>query len=240
MNYACTQLINCYSFNFIFRVVNREDDDVVHPIPSMPGVCRYGINSLTNHLAPLVRNGLASILLFGIVDDGKKDETATGADDVSNPVIKALPILRKKFPDLLIACDVCLCPYSNHGHCGILNEDGTIKNEASIQRIAEVALRYAQAGAHIVAPSDMMDNRIFAIKESLRSHSLEGKVSVLSYSVKFASSFYGPFRDAANSAPAFGDRKCYQLPYSSRGLAKRAAVSTEIKVNGMGWILSCN
>lgn len=192
----------------------------------MPGVCRYGINSLKDHLTPLVELGLSSILLFGIIDDSsKKDGTATAADASFNPVIKALPLLREWFPNLLIACDVCLCPYSNHGHCGILNDDGTIDNEKSIKRIAEVAVNYAKAGAHIVAPSDMMDNRIFAIKELLRKNQLEGKVSVLSYSVKFASSFYGPFRDAAKSAPAFGDRKCYQLPYGSKGVARRAAVS---------------
>lgn len=190
----------------------------------MPGVCRYGINTLKQHLEPLVSQGLASILVFGIVDDIKKNDQATAADDATNPVKTSLPLLRKWFPNLLIACDVCLCPYSSHGHCGILNEDGTINNDDSIRRIAEVALNYAKAGAHIVAPSDMMDNRIFAIKEALRSYGLEGKVSVLSYSVKFASSFYGPFRDAAKSAPAFGDRKCYQLPYGSRGVARRAAV----------------
>lgn len=191
----------------------------------MPGVCRYGINSLKAHLTPLIELGLSSILLFGIVDDcSKKDDIATGADAAYNPVIRALPMLRKWFPNLLIACDVCLCPYSNHGHCGILNEDGTIDNDKSIKRIAEVAVSYAKAGAQIVAPSDMMDNRIFAIKKLLRENHMEGQVSVLSYSVKFASSFYGPFRDAAKSAPAFGDRKCYQLTYGSKGLAKRAAV----------------
>lgn len=192
----------------------------------MPGICRYGINALQKHLEPLVSNGLASILVFGIVGDELKDDRATAADDVvTNPVVKGLPLLRKWFPNLLIACDVCLCPYSSHGHCGILYDDGTINNDESILRIAEVALSYAKAGAHIVAPSDMMDNRIQAIKTALRGHGLEGKVSVLSYSVKFASSFYGPFRDAAKSAPAFGDRKCYQLPYGARGLARRAAVS---------------
>lgn len=192
----------------------------------MPGVCRYGINTLRQHLTSMVvSQGLASILVFGIVDSDRKDDTATAADDALNPVIKGLPLLRQWFPDLLIACDVCLCPYSSHGHCGILHPDGTINNDESIARIAEIALNYARAGAHIVAPSDMMDNRIMAIKQTLRSHGMDGKVAVLSYSVKFASSFYGPFRDAAKSAPAFGDRKCYQLPYTSRGLARRAAVS---------------
>lgn len=195
----------------------------------MPGVCRYGLNALKNHLTPLIQNGLSSILLFGIIDDSsKKDETATCADAPYNPVMRALPLLREWFPNLLIACDVCLCPYSKHGHCGILHADGTINNEPSIKRIAEVAVSYAKAGAHIVAPSDMMDNRIFAIKELLKKVGLDGKVSVLSYSVKFASSFYGPFRDAAKSAPAFGDRKCYQLPYGSKGMAERAAVSRHI------------
>lgn len=191
----------------------------------MPGICRYGIMALKKHLEPLVAKGLASLLIFGIVSDEKKDATASPADDATNPVIKGLPLLRKWFPNLLIACDVCMCPYASHGHCGVLHEDGTIDNAASIRRIAEIAVNYAKAGAHIVAPSDMMDNRIKAIKELLISTGLDGKVSVLSYSVKFASSFYGPFRDAAKSAPAFGDRKCYQLPYGSRGIAKRAAVS---------------
>uniref|UniRef100_A0A336LML7 Delta-aminolevulinic acid dehydratase n=1 Tax=Culicoides sonorensis TaxID=179676 RepID=A0A336LML7_CULSO len=210
--------------NLMYPIFLVEKDDDVQEIPSMPGIFRYGINSLKAHLEPLVHNGLSSILLFGIIDNSsKKDDTATCADAAYNPVIRALPLLRGWFPNLLIACDVCLCPYSSHGHCGVLNEDGTIDNDKSIKRIAEISLSYAKAGAHIIAPSDMMDNRIYAIKEILRKNQLEGKISVLSYSVKFASSFYGPFRDAAKSAPAFGDRKCYQLPYSSKGVARRAA-----------------
>lgn len=124
----------------------------------------------------------------------------------------------------MLACDVCLCPYTDHGHCGIFL-DHRLDNAASCQRLAEIALSYAKAGAHIVAPSDMMDNRVAAIKSVLISNRLEKEVAVLSYSVKFASNFYGPFRDAARSAPTFGDRKCYQLPSGSKGLAARAAVS---------------
>lgn len=138
-------------------------------------------------------------------------------------MVEALPHLRKWFPALLLACDVCLCPYTDHGHCGILNEQ-YLDNAASTKRIAEVSLAYAKAGAHIIAPSDMMDNRIKAIKSALIRNGLENSVSVLSYSAKFASNFYGPFRDAAKSAPAFGDRRCYQLPSGSKGLAKRAVV----------------
>lgn len=153
----------------------------------------------------------------------QQNSRGTSADSTENPVIRALPLLRQWFPDLVIACDVCLCPYTDHGHCGIFAGE-RLDNSASIERLAEISLNYAKAGAHIIAPSDMMDNRIGAIKTILRINHLENKVSVLSYSVKFASNFYGPFRDAARSAPAYGDRKCYQLPSGSKGLAARAAV----------------
>lgn len=176
---------------------------------------------MLKHLSPLVELGLKSILLFGVVDQSQKDDTASAADAPGNPVMKALPILRKEFPGIILATDVCLCPYASHGHCGILREDGTLDNAASTQRIAAIALAYAQQGAHVVAPSDMMDNRIAAIRGALDSHG--SKAAILSYSCKFSSSFYGPFRDAAKSAPAFGDRKCYQLPVGARGLALRAA-----------------
>jgi len=188
----------------------------------MPSVYRYGIKKLIEHLTPLVELGLSSILLFGVIDTLPKDDHGSNADSAVNPVIRALPILRQQFPNLLIACDVCLCPYTLHGHCGII-ENGCLNNEKSITRIAAIALRYAQHGAHVVAPSDMMDNRIGAIKQVLIENGLENLCSVLSYSVKFASGFYGPFRDAAKSAPQFGDRRAYQLPSGSRGLAMRAA-----------------
>ncbi|XP_054854411.1 delta-aminolevulinic acid dehydratase isoform X2 [Eublepharis macularius] len=173
-------------------------------------------------LHPLVADGLKCILIFGVPTKATKDEHGSTADAKDTPAIQAIKTIRSKFPELLIACDVCLCPYTSHGHCGILREDGTLQNEASCQRLAEVALAYAKAGCHIVAPSDMMDGRIHAIKEALISNDLGNKVSVMSYSAKFASCFYGPFRDAALSKPAFGDRRCYQLPPGARGLAVRA------------------
>ncbi|KAM7144075.1 delta-aminolevulinic acid dehydratase isoform 2-T5 [Macrochelys suwanniensis] len=151
-----------------------------------------------------------------------QDERGSAADVENTPAIQAIKKIRSSFPELLIACDVCLCPYTSHGHCGILRKDGTIQNEASCQRLAEVSLAYAKAGCHIVAPSDMMDGRIAAMKEALVSNNMGNKVSVMSYSAKFASCFYGPFRDAALSKPAFGDRRCYQLPPGARGLALRA------------------
>lgn len=209
--------------NLMYPIFIIENENDVQPIKTMPGVARYGINRLKEHLEVLVAKGLTSVLLFGVVDGLPKDETASHADSKENPVVKALPKLKSWFPNLVIACDVCLCPYTSHGHCGILYPDGTINNPASIQRIAEVAASYAKAGAHIVAPSDMMDGRIGAIKEELIKNLLGNKVAVLSYTTKFASVFYGPFRDAAKSKPAFGDRKCYQLPPGSSGLAARAA-----------------
>lgn len=201
---------------------SSEEENQQQVIPSMPGVFRYGLKKLIEHLNPLVELGLNSILLFGVIDNLPKDDKGSHADSNSNPVIRALPLLRQAFPNLLIACDVCLCPYTSHGHCGII-ENGFINNEKSIERIAAIALSYARMGAHIVAPSDMMDNRIGAIKRYLIENGMENLCSVLSYSVKFASGFYGPFRDAAKSAPQFGDRRAYQLPTGSRGLAIRAA-----------------
>ena len=156
-----------------------------------------------------------------------KSDDASNADSPQNPVVRAIPLLRKEFPHLLICCDVCLCAYTSHGHCGIFTTDPSsnetfIDNQLSIQRLSQVALKYAQSGAHVVAPSDMMDGRVGAIKSILSKHNLSSRVSVMAYSAKFASTFYGPFRDAAKSAPSFGDRSTYQLPCTSSGLSLRA------------------
>ncbi|XP_060613217.2 delta-aminolevulinic acid dehydratase [Anolis sagrei] len=209
--------------NLIYPVFVTDNPDAVEPIASLPGQARHGVNRLEELLRPLVADGLKCILMFGVPSKAIKDECGSAADGEETPVIQAIRRVRSLFPELLIACDVCLCPYTSHGHCGILRTDGTLQNEASCQRLAEVALAYAKAGCHIVAPSDMMDGRIRAIKEALISNDLGNKVSIMSYSAKFASCFYGPFRDAALSKPAFGDRRCYQLPPGSRGLALRAA-----------------
>ncbi|KAK3894069.1 hypothetical protein Pcinc_002171 [Petrolisthes cinctipes] len=200
-----------------------DDGDAVQPVSSLPGVNRYGVNKLAAFLEPLVNNGLSSVLLFGVPTNMPKDANGTSADTPDTPVIQAIKIIRSTYPDLLVACDVCLCAYTSHGHCGILNEDGVIDNAMSIKRLAQQATSYAKAGAQIIAPSDMMDGRVGAIKAALMEAGLSSRVSVLSYAVKFASSFYGPFRDAAKSAPAFGDRLCYQLPPGSSGLAAKAA-----------------
>lgn len=207
--------------NLMYPVFVIDEDDV-QEIASMPGVCRYGVDGLIIALRPLVDNGLQSVLVFGVPSKIRKDARGSGADDDGTPTIQAIKKIKQSFPNLLIACDVCLCAYTSHGHCGILRDDGSVDNEASIRRLAAVALAYAKAGCHVVAPSDMMDGRVKAIKELLTVNDLGSKVAVLSYAAKFASCFYGPFRDAAKSAPAFGDRKCYQLPPGSSGLALRA------------------
>ncbi|XP_066584872.1 endoplasmic reticulum chaperone BiP [Prorops nasuta] len=211
------------AFNLMYPLFIVDEEDAKDPIHSMPGVYRYGINWLQKTLEPLVAKGLQSVLLFGVLKHLKKDHIGNNADSSQNPIVQAIPLLRKWFPNLLIACDVCLCPYTVHGHCGILNDDRSINNKKSIERIAQIAVSYAKAGAHIVAPSDMMDGRIREIKKHLADIGLSNRVAVLSYAVKFASGFYGPFRDASQSAPTFGDRKHYQLPPGSSGLAARAA-----------------
>ncbi|XP_015927299.1 delta-aminolevulinic acid dehydratase [Parasteatoda tepidariorum] len=208
--------------NFMYPVFVIDEDDAKVNIPSMPNVFRYGVNTLLKELKVLVEKGLSSVLVFGVIDNSLKDSNATSADTERNPVLKCVRALRKTYPDLLIACDVCLCGYADHGHCGIL-KNGIIDNEASTKRLSEVALAYAKAGCHVVAPSDMMDGRVKAIKDILHKSGYGNTVSLLSYAAKFASKFYGPFRDAASSPPQFGDRKCYQLPPGNKGLAIRAA-----------------
>uniref|UniRef100_A0A671SWC2 Delta-aminolevulinic acid dehydratase n=1 Tax=Sinocyclocheilus anshuiensis TaxID=1608454 RepID=A0A671SWC2_9TELE len=190
--------------NLIYPVFITDSPDAVEPIASLPGQTRYPSSLSTNIFSHLRR-------FYG-----------SGADTDDTPAVLAVKKLRSTFPDLVLACDVCLCPYTSHGHCGILREDGSLDNAASCLRLAEVALAYARAGCHIIAPSDMMDGRIAAIKQALIANDFGNKVSVLSYSAKFASCYYGPFRDAAQSKPAFGDRRCYQLPPGARGLALRA------------------
>lgn len=206
----------------MYPIFITDDPEAEVEIKSLPRQKRWGINKLKGFIAPLVAKGLRSVILFGVPLASPKDYCGTLADDPTGPVILAIKLLRKEFPDLLVACDVCLCEYTDHGHCGFLNEDGTIHTAPSVKRIAEVALNYAKAGAQCVAPSDMMDGRIKAIKEALIANGYGNRVNLMAYSAKFATSLYGPFREAAGSAPSFGNRKCYQFPPNARGLAKRA------------------
>ncbi|XP_014771840.1 delta-aminolevulinic acid dehydratase [Octopus bimaculoides] len=208
--------------NLIYPLFVTDGEDTEDPIPSMPNQCRYGVKRLKAVLQPLIDKGLQAVLIFGVPSNLPKDNIGKSATSPNTPVIIALEHLRRWFPRLLLICDVCLCAYTCHGHCGVLNKDGSINNAESIKRLSEIAVTYAKAGCHIVAPSDMMDGRVGAIKRSLIENGYGSKVSIMSYSAKFASGFYGPFRDAARSAPSFGDRQSYQLPPGALGLADRA------------------
>lgn len=207
----------------IYPLFVTTDPDAEVEISSLPNQKQWGINKLIPFVGSLVKKGLRSVLLFGVVPNDYKDPRGTWADHPDTPVIQAVKALRKEFPELFIICDVCLCEYTSTGHCGLLREeDGSIQRQESVKRLSEVAIAYGQAGAHAVAPSDMIDGRILEIKRDLLRHDIAYRVMVISYSAKFAGSLYGPFRDAAQSTPQKGDRKAYQLPPGARGLARRA------------------
>lgn len=182
----------------------------VEPIPSMPGISRYGVDDLVRAVEADLTRGIRTVLLFGTPPEGAKDATGTAshARDAAVPV--AVRALRRALgDDLVIASDVCLCAYTDHGHCGVL-VDGEVSNDLSLRPLAEMALAHAEAGVDLVAPSDMMDGRVAALRGALdaRDHH---QVGILSYAVKYASAYYGPFRDAAGSAPGHGDRRGYQM-----------------------------
>ena len=207
----------------IYPLFITDNPDEITPIPSLPNQNRLGLNKIVPFLQPLVAQGLRSVILFGVpLAAGTKDALGTAADDLQGPVIQGIQLLRRAFPQLYIVTDVCLCEYTSHGHCGILYEDGSLNNAMSVERVSDVAMAYAKAGAHCVAPSDMNDGRIRAIKLKLIEEGISHRVNLMSYSAKFSGCLYGPFRDAAGSCPSFGDRKCYQLPPGGRGLARRA------------------
>jgi len=212
--------------NLVYPIFVSDLTNSIREIKSLPEQFQISVDRLESQLKPLIEKGLKSVILFGVLlspeSEKSKDETGSLATNKNSPIPKAIKLLREKFPQLIVMTDVCLCAYTSHGHCGILKKDGTIDNPRSIERIAELALCYAESGSQVVAPSDMMDGRIEAIKRKLSEKGFGSSVAVMSYAAKFASCFYGPFRDAAQSAPSFGDRKCYQLPPGARGLALRA------------------
>ena len=189
------------------------------PIGSMPGQLRHTLSSLVDACRQARLQGVKAVLLFGLPES--KDAQGHGADAADGIVQQAVRALREAALDLVIMTDVCLCEYTDHGHCGLL-EGEEIVNDASLERLAAVAVSHARAGADFVAPSDMMDGRVEAIREALDDEGFEG-VGIISYAVKYASAFYGPFRDAAGSAPSFGDRRSHQMDPANRREALREA-----------------
>ena len=177
------------------------------PNEELPGMSRFTVDGLLREVEGLASSGVRAVILFGI--PGEKDDEATGAWEDDGIVQRALRALRPEFPELVLVTDVCLCEYTSHGHCGVV-VDGEVHNDRSLELLARTAVSHAEAGADVVAPSDMMDGRVRAIRETLDDHSFES-TPVLSYAAKYASAFYGPFREAAGSAPSFGDRRSYQM-----------------------------
>jgi porphobilinogen synthase len=194
-----------------------EGSGVREPIASMPGVHRHSVDQLVPLAKSVADVGVPAVILFGI--PARKDARGTGADAADGIVQRAVGALKRQVPDLVVITDVCLCEYTDHGHCGIV-EGAHVANDASVERLAAAALSHARAGADLVAPSDMMDGRVGAIRGQLDAHGFED-VAILSYAAKFASAYYGPFREAADSAPAFGDRRSYQMDPPNRREALR-------------------
>ena len=191
------------------------------PIEAMPGVDRLSISAAVEEAGEIARLGIPAVLLFGIPEH--KDDEGTGAYDDEGIVQLATRAIKQAHPDLLVMTDVCLCEYTNHGHCGRLTESGEVENDSSVELIARTAVSQARAGADVVAPSDMMDGRIGAVRAALDEEGLTD-TPIVAYSAKFASAFYGPFREAADSTPAFGDRRAYQMDPANSDEAVREAL----------------
>jgi porphobilinogen synthase len=174
---------------------------------ALPGMSRYSVDDVLREAEELVRLGVQAVILFGIPEE--KDEQATGAWEDDGIVQRALRALHVRFPELVLMTDVCLCEYTSHGHCGVI-VDGEVHNDQSLEVLARTAVSHVEAGADVVAPSDMMDGRVAAIRDALDDNGFES-APILAYSAKYASAFYGPFREAADSTPSFGDRRGYQM-----------------------------
>ena len=207
--------------SLIYPLFVKEGTGIEEEIPSMEGQFRYSVDRLPYELERLTKAGVSNIMLFGIPDH--KDEVGSGAYDENGIVQRALREAKKQFPDLYYITDVCMCEYTSHGHCGVLCGHD-VENDATLELLAKTALSHIEAGADMVAPSDMMDGRVRAIRECLDKAGHK-EAPIMSYAVKYASAFYGPFRDAAGSAPSFGDRKSYQMDFHNRREGMKEALT---------------
>lgn len=196
--------------DFIYPLFVVEGENIKREIPSLVDQYHYSVDMLDAEIKELESLGIRAVILFGIPD--KKDSVGSGAYDENGIVQRAVREIKKKHPDFIVITDVCMCEYTDHSHCGILDDCGCVINDETIKYIARTALSHAKAGADIVAPSDMMDFRVRAIREALDENGFKN-VPIMSYAAKYASAYYGPFRDAAGSAPSFGDRKGYQMDF---------------------------
>ena len=207
--------------SLIYPLFVKEGTGIEEEIPSMEGQYRYSVDRLPFELERLQNAGVNNIMLFGIPDH--KDEVGSGTYDPNGIVQKALREAKKQFPDMYYITDVCMCEYTSHGHCGVLCGHD-VNNDATLELLAKTAVSHVEAGADMVAPSDMMDGRVRAIREALDANG-HYEAPIMSYAVKYASAFYGPFRDAAGSAPSFGDRKSYQMDFHNRREGMKEALT---------------
>ena len=210
--------------DFIFPYFVVEGEGVKDEISTMPGIYRFSIDTLVEDVKVCYALGIDKVLLFGVIEDELKDERGSLAYAEDALVCRAVKAIKAAQPEVCVITDVCLCEYTSHGHCGLLH-DHDVENDSTLPLLAEMAYVHAKAGADFVAPSAMMDGQIEALDKRLREAGLRDKCKILAYSAKYASAFYGPFRDAADSAPAFGDRKTYQMDYRThdQGLEEIAA-----------------
>lgn len=193
----------------VYPIFITAGQDLCQPVESMPGICQYSLDRVDKELDRVIKAGIRAVLLFGIPEH--KDEMGSGAYDENGIIQQAIRHIKadKRYEKLIVIADVCLCEYTSHGHCGLVR-NGEVLNDETLPLLAKTAVSYAGAGADIIAPSDMMDGRVAAIRQALDENGFAG-IPIMAYSAKFASAFYGPFRDAAHSAPGFGDRKTYQM-----------------------------
>ena len=194
--------------DFVYPMFVVHGDDVSTPVASMPGVAQLSVDRLVQEASEVYDLGVPAVILFGLPE--RKDPKGSEGYDSEGIVARGIRAIKKEVPDLLVWADVCLCEYTDHGHCGLLTASGEVDNDATLPLLARAALVYAQAGADAVAPSDMMDGRVAVIRRLLDDNNFT-HIPIVSYAAKYASAYYGPFRDAADSAPAFGDRRGYQM-----------------------------
>ena len=210
--------------NLIYPLFVVPGQGVRRPITSMPGVFQLSVDELIKEAREVLAVRIPAVILFGIPD--KKDDRASGAYAAEGIIQRAVKALKDKLPDLMVIGDVCLCEYMSHGHCGLIRQ-GEVDNDATLELLARTALSQVKAGADMVAPSDMMDGRVAEIRQALDENGYE-QIPIMAYSAKYASAFYGPFREAAESAPQFGDRKSYQMdPANVREAIREASLDME-------------
>lgn len=208
--------------DFIYPIFVMEGENVKNPVASMPGIYQFSLDRLHEEMDEVVALGIPSVILFGL--PAEKDAVGSEAYDDHGIIQKAIRFVKENYPEVMVIADTCLCEYTSHGHCGVVSEDERILNDPSLDLLAQTAISQAKAGADIIAPSNMMDGFVAAIRKGLDEAGFED-TPIMSYAVKYASAYYGPFREAADGAPKFGDRKTYQMDPSNRLEAMREAAS---------------